>query len=84
MSALSNEVLGKVMIYVKGREGFAKVLFDSFYRDSIDKRTSYGIKSTGQEFRMEVDGLNLGDVRAFINSNLRLLKLVIEGLKVVS
>lgn len=83
MSALNNEVLGKVIIYVKDGDRLVKVLFDSFYHDSKGKRTSYRIESIGQEFRMRADDLNLGDIRAFVNSNLRLLKLVVEGLKVV-
>ncbi len=72
----------EVRVNVEDRR-LLKALFDAFFRDSKDTKVKYSLASEGSELVMRVEKLNVGDLRAFVNSNLRLLKVVLEGLKVV-
>ena len=60
-----------------------RALYEAFYRDAKDTKAKYSLKLEGSALTMSVKGLDVGDLRAFVNSNLRLLKVVLEGLKVV-
>ncbi len=80
----SDRVLGSVEICVRIEdEGLLNALYEAFYRDSKDVKARYSTKREGQELVMSAEGLDIGDLRAFINSNLRLLKVVFEGLQVI-
>ena len=80
----SKGLLGSAEIEIKiGDRRLLKALFDAFFRDSRDTKVNYSLTSEGSELVMRVEELNVGDLRAFVNSNLRLLKVVLEGLKVV-
>lgn len=80
----SSGLLGKAEIGINVEDRrLLKALFDAFFRDSRNTKVKYSLTSENSKLIMRVEKLNVGDLRAFINSNLRLLKVVLEGLKVV-
>jgi len=81
---LNKEVRGKVEISIEiDDERLLKALYVSFLGDSKSARSKYDVSLSGNQLSISVGNLNIGDLRAFINSNLRLLKVIIEGLKVI-
>lgn len=80
----SKGLLGSAEIKISVEDRYIlKALFDAFFRDSKDTKVGYSLTSRNSELIMHIEKLDVGDLRAFINSNLRLLKVVLEGLKVV-
>lgn len=80
----SKGLFGSVEIRVHIEDdGLRRAFFDAFFRDASDIRMRYSLKLENSELVMYVERLNVGDLRAFLNSNLRLLKVVSEGLKVI-
>lgn len=78
------ELLGSAEIRIRVEDkGLLKALFDAFFRDTKDAKVKYSLRLEGSELVMHIEELDVGDLRAFLNSNLRLLKVVLEGLKVV-